>query len=92
MNVSKNSKHHSEHYGLSYYFCSEHCLHKFREHPRQYIDKEASPAHDTGHESTAHTCPMHPEVVEDQPGSCLKCGMALEPMGVPQSAGKTEYT
>ncbi|MCH7681901.1 HAD-IC family P-type ATPase, partial [candidate division KSB1 bacterium] len=91
MLVSKDSKHHSEHNGQSYYFCSEHCLHKFREHPEQYPDKEASPAH-TGHESTAHTCPMHPEIVEDQPGSCLKCGMALEPMGVPQSASKTEYT
>ncbi len=35
---------------------------------------------------------MHPEVVENQPGSCLKCGMALEPMSLPQSASKTEYT
>ena len=91
MDVSKDSKHHSEYNGQSHHFCSEHCLHKFRDHPEQYLDKEASPAH-TGHESTAHTCPMHPEIVEDQPGSCLKCGMALEPMGVPQSASKTEYT
>jgi len=91
MDVSKDSKHHSEYNGQSHHFCSEHCLHKFRDHPEQYMDKEASPAH-TGHESTAHTCPMHPEIVEDQPGSCLKCGMALEPMGVPQSASKTEYT
>ena len=91
MDVSKDSKHHSEYNGQSHHFCSEHCLHKFRDHPEQYLGKEASPAH-TGHESTAHTCPMHPEIVEDQPGSCLKCGMALEPMGVPQSASKTEYT
>jgi len=28
------------------------------------------------------TCPMHPEVVSDQPGPCPKCGMALEPMVV----------
>ena len=26
-----------------------------------------------------YTCPMHPEVVQDHPGSCPKCGMALEP-------------
>src|SRR5262249_16948707 len=26
-----------------------------------------------------YTCPMHPEVVSDRPGSCPKCGMALEP-------------
>ncbi len=78
MDVSKDSKHHSEYNGQSHHFCSEHCLHKFRDHPEQYLDKEASPAH-TGHESTAHTCPMHPEVVQSHPGSCPKCGMALEP-------------
>lgn len=26
------------------------------------------------------TCPMHPEIVRDGPGSCPICGMALEPM------------
>ncbi|MDP3987680.1 MAG: heavy metal-binding domain-containing protein, partial [Candidatus Levybacteria bacterium] len=26
-----------------------------------------------------YTCPMHPEIVRDAPGSCPKCGMALEP-------------
>jgi membrane fusion protein, copper/silver efflux system len=25
-----------------------------------------------------YTCPMHPEVVQDGPGKCPKCGMALE--------------
>jgi Cu+-exporting ATPase len=28
---------------------------------------------------TEYVCPMHPEVVRDEPGSCPKCGMALEP-------------
>jgi Cu+-exporting ATPase len=32
---------------------------------------------------TQYTCPMHPEIVRDAPGDCPKCGMALEPMGVP---------
>ena len=27
---------------------------------------------------TEYTCPMHPEILESRPGSCLKCGMALE--------------
>ncbi|GAB4239186.1 MAG: Ag(+)-translocating P-type ATPase SilP [Acidobacteriota bacterium] len=27
-----------------------------------------------------YTCPMHPEVIQDGPGSCPKCGMALEPL------------
>ncbi|MDA7673527.1 hypothetical protein N8615_03965, partial [Verrucomicrobiales bacterium] len=30
-----------------------------------------------------YTCPMHPEIVDDEPGDCPKCGMALEPIGVP---------
>ena len=29
-----------------------------------------------------YTCPMHPEIVRDAPGSCPKCGMALEPRSV----------
>ncbi len=38
-----------------------------------------------------YTCPMHPEIVEEGPGTCPKCGMALEPMGVPASR-RVEYT
>ncbi|HEY9097619.1 MAG TPA: copper-translocating P-type ATPase [Thiobacillus sp.] len=39
-----------------------------------------------------YTCPMHPEVQQAGPGACPKCGMALEPMGVPAAVAKTEYT
>jgi Cu+-exporting ATPase len=35
---------------------------------------------------------MHPEIRQEQPASCPKCGMALEPEGVPVPATKTEYT
>jgi len=38
---------------------------------------------------------MHPEIQQQGPGHCPKCGMALEPMGVPAAAtkaAKTEYT
>jgi P-type Cu+ transporter len=31
---------------------------------------------------TEYTCPMHPEIVRDQPGFCPICGMALEPRTV----------
>ena len=40
---------------------------------------------------TRYTCPMHPDIVRDTPGSCPKCGMALIPMldAIPRAA---EYT
>ncbi|MDY0122122.1 MAG: copper-translocating P-type ATPase [Sulfurimonas sp.] len=31
---------------------------------------------------TQYTCPMHPEVLQEDPGSCPKCGMALEPIDI----------
>ncbi len=42
--------------------------------------------------NTTYTCPMDPEIVQQGPGTCPICGMALEPMGVPLSLSKTEYT
>lgn len=39
-----------------------------------------------------YTCPMHPEIKQSEPGSCPKCGMTLEPMGVPAPATIIEYT
>jgi Cu+-exporting ATPase len=40
---------------------------------------------------TTYTCPMHPEVVQNGPGDCPKCGMALEPITPPAPTTKTEY-
>ncbi|HUW28637.1 MAG TPA: copper-translocating P-type ATPase [Sulfuriferula sp.] len=45
-----------------------------------------------GNCTSTYTCPMHPEVRQQGPGACPKCGMALEPMDVPAPATKTEYT
>ena len=60
-------------------------------HPPVHPAKPAveTPTHWTG---TIHTCPMHPEVRQEGPGHCPKCGMALEPEGIPAPATKTEYT
>ncbi|MEJ2689759.1 MAG: heavy metal translocating P-type ATPase [Deltaproteobacteria bacterium] len=74
------------HKGKDYFFCSEHCLEKFKENPDNFLGekpgalemaKEKKPA-PTGQ----YTCPMHPEIVQDGPGACPKCGMALEPRTV----------
>jgi Cu+-exporting ATPase len=70
-----------EHKGHTYYFCSEGCRGKFSKEPGRFIDKtgDAEPLP----QGTLYTCPMHPEIVQEGPGHCPICGMALEPMGVP---------
>ncbi|WP_330646843.1 heavy metal translocating P-type ATPase (plasmid) [Thioclava litoralis] len=64
--------------GEKFYFCSENCESKFKADPEAYLGDRPAPK--AMPEGTQYTCPMHPEIVEDQPGDCPKCGMALEPM------------
>ncbi|MBN7762938.1 heavy metal translocating P-type ATPase [Nitratireductor aquibiodomus] len=70
-----------EHGGERHYFCSQRCQDRFEADPERYLDgarqEEPIPR------GTQYTCPMHPEIIRDEPGSCPICGMALEPMGVP---------
>ncbi|MEO5758387.1 MAG: heavy metal translocating P-type ATPase [Mesorhizobium sp.] len=82
MNVDRaTAKHFSRHEGQGFYFCSAGCKAKFEAEPQKYLgDRPAPQAMPKG---TQYTCPMHPEIIRDKPGSCPKCGMALEPMGVP---------
>jgi Cu+-exporting ATPase len=72
-----------EHGGKTFYFCSTHCLHKFKENPESFLNKPAtvpSPVQLTRETVVReYTCPMHPEIVRNRPGSCPICGMALEP-------------
>src|SRR6266542_3161381 len=67
-----------EYKGATYYFCNLSCLQKFKAAPEQYIQprREAAPA---AGGKVEYTCPMHPEIVRSEPGSCPICGMALEP-------------
>jgi P-type Cu+ transporter len=64
----------------SYYFCCPHCLERFQANPQRYLHKEEKPAEPAPAPPGAdYYCPMHAEVVQDHPGTCPKCGMALEP-------------
>ena len=81
----------------SYYFCSTRCMEKFKGNPEKFLEstaehKEMTTTADRP-QGKQYTCPMHPEVIQDHPGSCPKCGMALEPM-IPNPAGteRIEYT
>jgi Cu+-exporting ATPase len=76
----------AEHAGVTYWFCHPGCRQRFVADPSRYLapspapvtfptrDRPGAPADDR-----IYTCPMHPEVRQKGPGTCPKCGMALEP-------------
>jgi len=72
--------------GATFHFCSEGCAAKFRAAPEKYVqaDSDASPSPTQAKSASQgeYTCPMHPQIVRDAPGSCPICGMALEPREV----------
>jgi P-type Cu+ transporter len=67
-----------QHEGQTYYFCCTACLDKFRAEPARYLAPKPAPVEQTA--AKQYTCPMHPQIVRDKPGTCPICGMALEPM------------
>ena len=75
------AQHVVKHADQRFYFCSARCQEKFEGDPTRYLD--GKPAPEPMPKGAKYTCPMHPEIVRDEPGDCPKCGMALEPMGVP---------
>ncbi len=83
------------HEGKTYYFCCQGCLTKFQIDPVKYLKAKAEPesrtSASTGSLTRDYICPMDPEVHQDKPGPCPKCGMALEPATVVPFAAKTEY-
>ncbi|CDX13786.1 Copper-transporting P-type ATPase [Mesorhizobium sp. SOD10] len=82
MSVDRASaKHFVRHEGQGFYFCSAGCQDRFEAEPAKYLAGRPEPQ--PMPKGTQYTCPMHPEIVRDKPGSCPICGMALEPMGVP---------
>jgi P-type Cu+ transporter len=77
-----------DHAGRTYPFCGRTCREKFALNPESYLRHEdGAPVSSGPEESKATvtasrgrwTCPMHPQIVRDGPGSCPICGMALEP-------------
>ena len=92
-----------EHAGTRFYFCCESCATKFTADPAKYLSPKSAPvvALRTAAEAkpatkapkqTFYVCPMDPEVREDFPGACPKCGMALEPDIPAAAATRVEYT
>ncbi len=99
MEVSTDTQYRLIHEGVEYLFCSAQCQERFCNEPEQYLPHAAREhAHHSSHQAAVdthtardsgtqhravYTCPMHPEIRQDHPGACPKCGMALEPRSVP---------
>ncbi len=75
------ARHVAKHEGQRFYFCAAGCQQKFEAEPAKYL--AGRPAPEPMPAGTLYTCPMHPEIVQEGPGDCPLCGMALEPMGIP---------
>lgn len=73
------------HNNETYHFCSQKCHDKFVADPYFYISGNHKKRRQAETKASEYTCPMHPEIVQDHPGDCPKCGMALEPKGVPSA-------
>ncbi|SDH31803.1 heavy metal translocating P-type ATPase [Pseudomonas panipatensis] len=82
MPVAADSPHRLQYAGNAYRFCSEGCLSKFKAAPERYGAAAQAVASNTPPRAsdTWYTCPMHPEVRQQGPGNCPKCGMTLEPL------------
>ncbi len=81
MSVDPSSTpHHAEHQGHTYHFCSAGCRAKFVTAPAKYLSPQAAAVDAAPALAGAmYTCPMHPQIRQDHPGTCPICGMALEP-------------
>ena len=90
MTVKPESPHATDLDGIHYRFCSAKCKTKFDAEPARYLGPPPVEAAVPGAE---YTCPMHPEIRQLGPGTCPKCGMALEPMlpGFEKDEDNTEY-
>ncbi len=75
---SETSSHRFEYRGETFHFCSGRCRERFAADPGRYLTG-AEPAPPAAPPGAIWTCPMHPEIRQDHPGSCPICGMALEP-------------
>jgi len=89
MTVDEAKALHTERDGETFYFCSEDCQKKFLSTPATTKREEKKEQKPQG--KTIYTCPMHPEVQQDHPGNCPKCGMALEPKTATEGTDKEEH-
>ena len=79
-----SASHQARHHGEDYFFCSAGCQTKFVAEPDKYLGDRPDP--EPVVPGAIYTCPMHPQIRQEGPGSCPICGMALEPETVTAEA------
>ncbi len=93
MAVASDAGHQHTLDGITYLFCCSHCLDKFKQNPASYPGaRDAVGTVPQTAAGTVYICLMDPEVHQEVPGSCPKCGMALEPEMTLAPLSKTEFT
>jgi len=86
-----------EYQGETYFFCNQYCLEKFKAEPAKYLTHAPAITHEEseprlGAKDNVYICPMDPEVRQQGPGSCPKCGMVLEPISPVMPTTRIKYT
>lgn len=79
-----------EHEGHTWFFCGPKCRQRFQADPARFLQPPTSPP--PAAPGAVYVCPMDPEVRQDAPGACPKCGMALEPEAPTALPTRVEYT
>ena len=73
------TSHHASHASVDYHFCSARCRERFISEPGKFAFPESAAPGAAAPAGTIYTCPMHPQIRQEGPGTCPICGMALEP-------------
>src|SRR4051812_42955226 len=81
------TRHHAEHGGAAWHFCSAGCRAKFIAEPERFL--APTDAVEVAEPGAIWTCPMHPQIRQDHPGACPICGMALEPLVATAEGGSS---
>ena len=93
------AKYQLERDGTTFSFCSAGCLAKYRADPARYAKPHdavvapvvAGSAPPVAQGDVEYTCPMHPQIVQQGPGACPICGMALEPKEITAEPSAHEH-
>ncbi len=76
----------------NFHFCSDGCHGKFNDDPYFYASGNSAKQKQVVSADVEYTCPMHPEILQDHPGACPICGMALEPLVASSDEPNEELT